>query len=409
MNLVLAALIVLLLVLAYLANLRAQYVDVFNTYAGGNIPAGCPDPWKISLAIEHPWAQKLFMSRPIATPIATFALYLIRAKEADVTSLCYGFTGGTGGDNGAVLDALTLRPCMLPGQSPGNCPVNDVCSNLGSCPPTNAQLCAAWSVDTNTMFTKYQVLWDSPIVNLYRGIQLMEGAPTTIVKFPLEILYGAGFLALASLVTTESSTSMDDLWTLCFSEQVPTAAKNPPHVDPCETVGSHAVSGSLGGAGLGLMLAPMLASETVAVETAAGPALIAAGPPGWVVFACLAIGTLVGALGSIFASGQTCCLKGGNNPCGSTQREPRRRMRAADACSNAARREPMRYSSEHFATGNQGPNFQGPEGWRAPPKLLRSFGASRLALSGEVCRCDGCLAARVVSATQAKINKTRSV
>jgi hypothetical protein len=311
MDLSLAALIVLLLILAYLADLRARYIDVFYTYGASDNP-GCPSPWKIALAIERPWAQKLFMARPIEAPIATFALYLVRAKGADLTSLCYGFAPPQS-DHGAALDAWTLRPQMG-----------------GNSPPTNAQLCAAWNTNNPMAGAPYFILWDSPIVNMYRGFKATTDSTTTIVKFPLEILYGAGFLSLASLVTTESSTSMDDLWTLCFSEQVPIEAKKPPQpADPCATAGAHAASGAMGGAGIGLMIAA------------------AALPPPANIFALLVgaiIGGSVGALGTVLSSGQACCI---SKTC-PTAAPPERQVRAGEPCGTT--RERMYATPSHRNT-----------------------------------------------------------
>ncbi len=313
MDLVLAALIVLLLILAYLADLRARYIDVFYTYGAGDNP-GCPSPWKIALAIERPWAQKLFMSRPIATPIATFALYLVRAKDASLTSLCYGFAPPKT-DHGAALDFWTLRPQMG-----------------GASPPTPAQLCAAWNAPWNGINNPmagapYYILWDSPIVNLYRGYKATSDSTTTIVKFPLEILYGAGYLSLASLVTTESSTSMDDLWTLCFSEQVPIYAKKPAPVDQCTTAGAHAASGAMGGAGIGLMIAAALPPPVSLVALLIGAI----------------IGGAVGAAGTVLSNGQACCIA---KTCPAVA--PRKtRVRAGDPC--AASRERMQAApSTHY-------------------------------------------------------------
>ena len=259
-KLVLAVLVALLLILAYLAEQRARYIDIFRTY-GIYQSDTCPGPWKIMLAVERPWVQQATMARPITTPVAKFALYLMRGKGAQIGDLCLGFLR-PGEDSAGVLDALTASP-------------------------------QAWKSGTNPLSARFAVPYDSPIVNLYRGAPLTPGGPAVKETLPLSVLYGAGFLSLAELETSSGSTSLEDLWRLCFSEQIPAPAKAPPApASQCESAGSHGLSGAFGGAGIGAMIGEALFPEF-----------------GGALFGAL-IGGLFGGAAGVAANNGPCCLVG---------------------------------------------------------------------------------------------------
>jgi hypothetical protein len=261
--LILAVLVVLLLILAYLANLRATYIDIFRTYGVYRSPT-CPNPWKIALAIERPWVQRAFMARPITTPVALFATYLVRAKDAQLADLCVGFyQPNPSCDVTCTLDALTASQAVWESNSP--------------------------------LAIRFAVPYDAPIVNLYLGAPTEQGAARIKETLPLAVLFGAGFLALAELMTTSAATSLEDLWRLCFAEQIPQPAKGPAKpTSQCESAGSHGLSGAFGGAGLGVMIGAALAPETAGLSA---------------LFGAL-IGGLGGGVAGVAANNGPCCLVG---------------------------------------------------------------------------------------------------